>query len=378
MRRVLFITRVVQSYRAPFHERVRNILAAHDIDYHVIHGEDEEQHKLKGDTIRMPWAKVVPNRLIGAGRATLIWQPLLRNIRGADLLIIGQENKFLLNYLLQLLRRRLLGRVALWGHGRNFQARSPNSKAERWKRFWATRCDWWFGYTEETRRHLESLSYPPERITVFNNSVDTAELQRTATILSAEEIDKIRVESGIRTDNMAIFVGGLYADKEFDFLVKAADRVRELIPDFELLIIGGGPDRSKLDIYAQTRPWLIIAGPRYGREKVALMLAAKLFLMPGLVGLAVLDAAALGLPLVTTNYPYHSPEIAYLEHGVNGIIVADWQNPAPYGDSVAALMLDEKQRAKLTAGGKAMAERYTIDAMAERFVTGVLAALEAD
>jgi L-malate glycosyltransferase len=38
-------------------------------------------------------------------------------------------------------------------------------------------------------------------------------------------------------------------------------------------------------------------------------------LMPGLVGLAVLDAFADGIPRVTTVIEYHSPEIEYLVPG---------------------------------------------------------------
>jgi glycosyltransferase involved in cell wall biosynthesis len=107
-----------------------------------------------------------------------------------------------------------------------------------------------------------------------------------------------------------------------------------------------------------------------------MMRAAKLFLMPGLVGLAVLDAAAARLPVVTTAYPWHSPEIAYLEDGVNGAIVREWQSKEAYAGEVVALLRDEARRERLAQAAGAMAERYTIEAMAGKFVDGVLEVLE--
>jgi glycosyltransferase involved in cell wall biosynthesis len=375
MTRVLFITRVVQTYREPFHNRVREILAGQGITYDVAHGEAEELHELKKDTVRLPWAHVVRNRFIGPHCAKVMWQPMLGEARRSDLVIVGQENKYLLNYLLQLGRGTLFRKVALWGHGRNFQARRPGSPSERWKRFWATRCDWWFAYTDATRRHLESLGFPPERITVFNNAVDTGALREIADTVTDEEIAERTAALGIRSGNIAVFVGGLYPDKRIEFLVEAADRVRRQVPDFTLLVLGGGVDRQKLDALAESRSWVIVAGPRHGREKVVMMRAAKLFLMPGLVGLAVLDAGAVGLPMVTTAYPYHSPEIAYLQDGANGVIVPDWQDVDAYADAVVELLRDEARCVELAEAARTAASRYTIEAMAERFAAGVVAAL---
>ena len=41
------------------------------------------------------------------------------------------------------------------------------------------------------------------------------------------------------------------------------------------------------------------------------------------VGLGILDSFALGIPMVTTDCKIHSPEIAYLKSGRNGLMIAD-------------------------------------------------------
>jgi glycosyltransferase involved in cell wall biosynthesis len=375
MTNVLFITRTVQIYRSPFHELVRARLELAGITYNVAQGQALDSLSARNDTITLPWAKVVRNHFFGPGK--LLWQPLLTEARKADLVIVGQENKLLLNYLLQIGRGSVFTKLALWGHGRNFQARNPDGMAERWKRLWAPRADWWFAYTDETRRHLLTLGFPNNRITVFNNAVDTSALRATADSISDSEAAAFSAGLGAASVNTAIFVGALYRDKRLDFLIAAADRVRARVPDFTLLVVGGGEEGKLLEVLAAARPWVIVTGPRFGREKVLLMRSAKLFLMPGLLGLAVLDALVLGLPIVTTRFPYHSPEIAYLRDGKTGLIVEAWQSEADYADAIIALLEDTPRREAMARQARTDAEGYTIEAMAKRFADGVAAALAA-
>jgi glycosyltransferase involved in cell wall biosynthesis len=377
MSRVLFITRVVHAYRASFHEQVRVLLAQKGIVYDVAQGVPEPTRRGGNDTVVLPWAQVIHNRFVGLGRARMLWQPLIGTARKADLVIIGQENKYLLNYLLLLGRGLLFKKIALWGHGRNFQARDRSGAAERWKQAWAKRADWWFAYTDESRRHLLSLGYPDDRITVFRNAVDTGALRAIMGSINDAEAAAFAAGLGATGPHIGIFVGGLYPDKRLDFLIATADRIRVQVPDFMLLVVGGGDDRAKLDALSATRPWVIVAGPRFEREKVLLMRAAKLFLMPGLLGLAVLDAMVLGLPVVTTRFPYHSPEIAYLRDGATGVIVEEWEDEAAYADAVVALLGDEPRREAMARQARADAEGYTIETMAKRFADGVVAALAA-
>ena len=100
--------------------------------------------------------------------------------------------------------------------------------------------------------------------------------------------------------------------KRLAFSVEATDAIRSEIPDFQLLVIGDGPDRQMVDSAAASRPWLHVLGALKGNPMVDAAVAADLCLNPGLVGLAVLDAFALSLPMVTCDVPYHSPEIEYL------------------------------------------------------------------
>ncbi|AYO77217.1 glycosyltransferase family 4 protein [Sphingobium yanoikuyae] len=372
MKRVSYIFPTSHHYRLPFHERLRELLAARGVDYTVIYCDPGEENVKKRDTVDIAWGqKVSCSRLPGG----LVYQHGLRAALKCDLVIVQQENNLALNYLLNLASMVGVRQVAYFGHGRNFQSRAPNGSAERWKRFWATKVDWWFGYTNETRRHVEALGFSSERITVFNNAVDTSGVRALINAVTPARLVARRNELNIEGEHVGVFVGGLYADKRLAFLVDAADRIRARVRDFTLIVAGGGDQLPLMEELAATRPWIKVLGPRFGADKVELMLLAQLFLMPGLVGLGVVDAGAARLPTVTTAFPYHSPEIAYVENDVNGVIVNDWEDPQAYAEAVIELLKNPARLAEMRAAAERMAQDLTVESMSDRFAEGVFQAL---
>jgi glycosyltransferase involved in cell wall biosynthesis len=372
---VSFITETLTHYRIRFHVLVRNIIGS-DIIYTLVYGSPDPNQRKKNDTSHLDQSVYVHNKRLELFSLKLVYQPVANLVFRSNLTILGQENKQLLNYILQLIPRPFRPKIAFFGHGRNFQARNPNSLAERWKRFWATKVDWWFAYTEETKRYLVSIGFPEERITVFNNSIDTSELARQASELTPERLAGRRAELGLVGRNTCVYVGGLYPDKRVPFLIEALDLIRAKVPDFEFVAVGGGVDLPLLQEAAASRRWLKVTGPKFGADKVELMAFGKLFLIPGLVGLAVLDAGVMGLPVVTTDFPYHSPEIAYLEDGRSGLIVRPWTDAGAYAHAVIDLLTGDPARlTEMAEASRAVAAKYTIEAMAENFTCGVLKAL---
>jgi glycosyltransferase involved in cell wall biosynthesis len=346
------------------------LLGQRNIDYRVVYGQPDDVASKKRDTTHLDWGTAIQNVYINFGGSQLVWQKLPKEVFNSDLIVIGQENKNLQNYMLQMLP--LKAKVAFFGHGRNFQARNMNSAGERWKRYWAKRVHWWFGYTEETRRHLASLGFPPDKITVCNNSIDTQAFRHHADSITDIELADLRTELGLRGENVAVYVGGLYAEKRLDFLLDAADLIRTTIQDFELIVVGGGEQLNDMKKAAESRSWLKVVGPRFGKDKALFMAQGKVFLMPGLVGLAVLDAATLGLPVVTTNFPWHSPEVAYLNDGVNGLIIKPYDDKHAYAKAVCDLLSGPTHRLSTMAReSKLISETYTIEGMARNFAAGV-------
>jgi len=374
MIRVVHVDEIPQ-YRVSFYEGIRSQLAKHGVQYDLVTGQPNREIAAKEDVVSLGWERRVANRHYQIGKVNLVWHPVLHEIRNCDLAIVGQENGRIVNYVAQILGPIRRSKLAFFGHGKNFQADSDKAPAERWKRFWATKCDWWFTYTNKTRELIESYGFPPDRITVFHNAVDTSELRRWDNEIKEDELGTLRRQLDIDTDKVAVYVGGLYDIKRLGFLIEAAKEVRRCIPDFVLIVIGAGVDQPLVEAAAAVHPWIRYLGPRFGREKAALMRLSKAFLMPGAVGLAILDCSALGTPIVTTGYPFHGPEISYLESGENGLMVEDWRNVAAYANAVVSLLCNDVLQAKLATGARAMAQSYTIENMVDCFCAGVLSCL---
>lgn len=371
MTKVCIIQRRLTHYRVPLFSALRDALAGRGIQLVLLVGRGTPAEERKHDVGELSWAQSIQTHYLAGGR--LCWQPVQRHLAGADLVVVTQENKLLQNHLLMLQPRCF--KLAFWGHGANLQSDNPNGLKERFKRWTANRVDWWFAYTQMSADLVEAAGFPDDRITVLNNAVDTSELQQQRQSVIPEETQALRESLGFGAGPVGVFVGSLYKDKRLDFLFAAAEMIRRQVPDFHLLIVGEGPEHDMVQAWCTAHPWARWVGPRFGREKAAYISVAQLMLNPGLVGLGVLDAFVCGVPMLTTDCGIHSPEIAYLESGVNGVMVADDLNA--YVEVSVRLLGDAQALDTLRAGCVASAQGYTVENMARRFADGIAHALAA-
>ncbi|MBC7923782.1 MAG: glycosyltransferase family 4 protein [Ferruginibacter sp.] len=375
MKKVLIIQRSLFHYRADFYNGLREKLADNGVELNLAYGKLKNKDALKQDEVDLEWATYVENKVFKVGGIELYWQPCLSFLDDQDLVIVEQANKNLINYVLVLRRALTKLKLGYWGHGRNMQ-RNENDWGNRFKRYFINKCDWWFAYTEGVKRIIVSQSFPPANVTVVQNAIDTRSLVECYDSLTKESLSQLRAELGIASNNVAIYCGGIYKEKRIDFLIEACDQVRQQVNDFHILIVGSGPDVNLIHEARATRDWVHYIGPKFGLERVKYFQLASLFLMPGLVGLAVLDSFALRTPMITTQYPYHSPEVEYLKNGVNGLMTED--NPESYVAAVVGFFQNDTQRIRLTQGCRDSASKYTVEKMVDNFANGILKCLRAE
>ncbi len=369
---VVIIQRTTPQYRIPFFELLRSELASKSIRLRLIYGEKDENKK--NDFIPINWATYRRNRLFRIGKYSLVWSPVLSEIENADLIIINQHNSQLVNYLL--LFRRLSGRkgkIAFWDHARNMQIKK-NSLRNKLKKVYMNYCDWWFAYTNGVKKSLIENGYPENKITVVQNSIDTKSYTNLYHSISQQELNLFKKKHGIsENDIVGIYCGGLYKEKRIDFLLSSAEKIHADNQNFKLIILGDGPDRNTILESIKTKPWLIWAGSRFGREKCLFFKVSDFFLIPGLIGLAVLDSFTFECPIVTTNYEFHSPEFEYLENGVHGIVTAN--NLTDYTDTINLLIRDRSRLLLLKKNCSIAASKYSIENMVSNFVNGITQSL---
>lgn len=366
--RVCIIQPVMKGYRLPFLVGLDKRLSQVGITLQVVYGTPWPEEAKRGDHVELPpplGLKVESRMLFGK----LFLQPVIRPWLTADLVIVEHANKHVLNYLLSILRSIGVKRVAYWGHGRDRQA-NPDSWAERYKRRSLHWADWWFAYTAGAAAYVAEQGFPPSHITVVENAIDTRSLRDDLATVNEDELHDARAGLGWHGDErVAVFCGSLYPNKRLDLLFAAADRVHREVPFFRLLIIGGGPLADEVARFASDRPWVKAVGPKFGHEKSVLLRLANMWLNPGALGLGILDAFCAGIPMLTTGQLTHGPEIEYLHHQQNGLLLDS--SAHAYTNGILQLLGNSAFQDSLRNGALASAQQYSIETMVENFAVGV-------
>ena len=371
MKKIVILSKFLIQYRNEFFNLLNIELAKHGIELELIYGKSTNTDAKKKDEVDIDWAKFIPNRILKIGKTELLWQPCLKYLKDKDLVIVEGANKLVINYYLMIARHFSKYKLAFWGHGRNLQE-NIGSFRNRFKYLFLNQCDWWFGYTKGTKSFLMANNYPECKITVVQNTIDTLSLRKFYSDIKECETNELKDQLGIKGSNTGIFCGGMYHEKRLDFILEICQRVKNEIPEFNMIFIGSGTESGKVLEASNKNNWIHYVGPKFGKDRVKYFKISSIQIMPGLIGLGILDSFALETPIITTEYPFHSPEIEYLENGINGFITKD--NIYDYSQTVINT-LKTKKYIYLIEGCKSSAEIYTIETMVENFKNGVLSCL---
>jgi glycosyltransferase involved in cell wall biosynthesis len=370
MHTVAIIQRILPYYRAGFFRQLHHELALHGITLSLIYGQEKKGTVPRTLPIDEPWAVRVENRYWSLGNQELVWQPVLKYVSGVDCVIVEQANRLLLNHYLVLRRRfKRQPRLAYWGHGENLQAKNKQNLSERLKRPLLGQADWWFAYTSFSADILRNAGFSKERITIVQNTIDTREFVEAKESIHLCHLAELKRELGIKSSNVCVYCGGIYSEKRILFLLEACLKIKYLLPDFEMIIVGDGPDQHLVETAARTTQWLHYVGPKHGVDRVPYFLISNALLMPGMVGLAVVDSFVAGTPLFTTDIPIHSPEIAYLVNGVNGVITPN--STDAFANAVVEYLNSESLQALMQRGCQESAKKYSLQKMVNNFAVGI-------
>lgn len=374
--RVVIIQKRLTQYRKPFFELLRKQLLKENVALEVIYGTPSKGEQLKEDNVTLEWGRQIFNRPIKIYNTILLWQPALKYIAKGDLVIVEQASKLLINYVLLFYHKTKKIRLAYWGHGRNLQNQPSNLSnrvGETLKKQISKEVHWWFAYNNLSTAIVSQMNFPSERITSVQNTIDTEQFVEYHP--NEYEISRIREKYKVFSENTCVFSGSLYQEKRIPFLLNACCEIKKLVSDFEMIVIGSGIHKDMVRKASEEYTWLHYLGPKFGMEKVELLVLAKLFLMPGLVGLAIIDAFASETPLVTTNIDYHSPEIDYLIDGFNGVVVDNTEDYTIYANKVSSILEDDHLLSTLQAGCRIATKQYTLNNMVKNFSAGIVSAL---
>ena len=126
-----------------------------------------------------------------------------------------------------------------------------------------------------------------------------------------------------RATPRAMFVGRLAPEKGLDTLIDAWPSVRVKYPEARLVLIGEGPRRAALEARVKALgltlgPGQAVELPGASPDATAALREADLFVLPSReegMSIALLEAMALGIPLVASSIPGNRRLVSDFEHG---------------------------------------------------------------
>lgn len=362
MKKVAIVQRQIPHYRSFFFNSLGDELNKNGIKLKVFAGEVDNSQKFKEGLSNVKYAKKVKNYNFGK---SIYWQNILSDLKNYDLVIVEQANSSLINYFLLLKRHffKKSPKVAFWGHGKTLH-RNSYFISSKLKQILLKKVDYWFAYTEMSKKILNESGLEDSKISVVNNSHDVSEISELYNkAISTREIK-----------NKVIFCSRLYENKALEFLIEGCEHARKEINDLNLLIIGDGPDKKKLEKIVRNKYWIEMKGALFGIRKAKTLVDGDIFLMPSHVGLSILDGFAAGLPLLTSDFKNHCPEISYFKNNINGIMTN--KNTRDYGEAIIRLLKNEKVLKKMGKEALKTSQKFSLEKMKINFANGIIKALK--
>jgi glycosyltransferase involved in cell wall biosynthesis len=307
---VTFLQPYVPDYRVPFFDALAALLDAAGIDLVVAHGHPVGSQGARDDARTGRWARPLEQKHLRIFGRDLFWRRGAALARESDVVVQELASTNLATYVMGVDPRV---RMMLWGHGKAYvtRASSLDARLEGWQ---IRHAEHVFVYTDSGRTYLQRRGVPAGKLTVVRNSTDTTTLRRAAASIGTADVAAFRAANGLGDGPVGLFVGALDESKLIPLLLEASVLVNAQIPTFRLIVAGAGTLAPMVDEWERRNSSIVHLPRTSGPWELALLgRVADVMLIPGRVGLVATDALALGLDVITTDYPYHAPERDYLQ-----------------------------------------------------------------
>lgn len=325
---VLITQPYIAAYRVALFAAVIDVMDAAGVDVVVAAGAASGDQARRGDEHNPVWVESLRVRSIKAMGRRISWRSA-KLPRKPVLVVSELEASNLFAWRALLWRSKLV----LWGHGKPYVNDSPwiGEKLEWWL---ARMADHVMTYADGGRAYLiERGGISPDRVTAIGNSTDTLTLRGYLSDMDTEAVAELTTTYG--QGPVALYVGGLDASKRIDFLLEAAIAAHQELPDFKLIVVGKGSQQNLVQTASESYDFINYIPEARDRDLAELSHIAVSMWCPGRVGLVAVDSLALGLPVLTTQFRYHAPEIEFLRE--DEVYYLD-DDPRLFGHNAAILM----------------------------------------
>ncbi|MDX6509790.1 MAG: hypothetical protein QOG81_1542 [Gaiellaceae bacterium] len=375
--RIALLTEIPAPFRIPLFNALAEL---EDVELQVLflsRNDPRRNYPVYEAEFRFDW-EVLPGRDLSVGGKWLVLNAdVRRRLRRArpDVVIVGGWNQPAFWSALTLRRPTLV-----WVESTARDERRGRGPAELAKRTLVRQAAGFLVPGKAAAEYVRSLGAPEDRIAIAPNAVDTSiflapqglsgsepqsrkrgDLGRDSSAKSEEKCDESR-DSGSEPQSpgkrcVFICVSRLSREKGVDILVRAMEGV-----DAQLLVVGDGPDDGLVRSLAPSN--VSFAGRVPRDELQALYAQSDAFVMPSRSetwGMAMQEAAAVGLPLIATDAPGAAHDL--IEDGVNGYRVPV-EDVGALHDALVKAAADPAWRERARMRTLELARGYTPEAWA--------------
>lgn len=211
--------------------------------------------------------------------------------------------------------------------------------------------------SESSKQDLVGRGVPAERIDLLYNGIVFPGIEPPAVT---------------RRPCRLAYLGRLEPYKRVELLLRALAALVPRFPELDLVVVGRGAEAEALARQAAelgVAERVRFTGFVSDAERDAALAQARVCVCPSVKegwGITVIEANALGLPVVATDAPGLRDAV---RHGETGLLVPDGPPDtfsAGLADAVGRLLADEPQLARLSAGARRWARRFDWDVSARK------------
>jgi len=194
------------------------------------------------------------------------------------------------------------------------------------------------------------------RATVIEHGVDFKRPQQS-------EVESLRARYGLGCKPVVVTVNHLHPRKRVDLFLRAVNRAAQRVPEATALVVGGGPERSRLEGLATEMGMkegrdVLFTGAVPEEELPGHYALADMYVHTGReesFGLSVIEALSLGLPVVAVA---EGGPCDTVQDGISGYLVN--ADEVALGDATARLLADRECARRMgEAGAEFVASHYS-------------------
>jgi len=206
------------------------------------------------------------------------------------------------------------------------------------------------------------------RVAVSKDAVELAQRYiggEYEVLFNGIELNDYATPSTSPRENAIFFIG---RHEERKGLINLLEALAKLPPDVRLWIASDGPQTAELKTQFASDSRIEWLGRISNAEKISRMGRASVFCAPSLhgesFGVVLLEAMAAGTPVVASNLDGYRNVATDDETA----LLVETGNVASLASALARVLVDQRLATRLTANGREHAQRFSMDALADRYI----------